>query len=86
MKAKKHVLCEKLVTCNAAELRSSIVAAKENNVLFMEVIWTGSRPLAKKVNRNDRFRGSLFSLSSCLPIFKPTFGIDKCVRLRGGRL
>ncbi|KIJ69242.1 hypothetical protein HYDPIDRAFT_24094 [Hydnomerulius pinastri MD-312] len=49
LKAKKHVLCEKPVTCNAAELRSLIATAKENNVFFMEALWTRFQPLTKKV-------------------------------------
>lgn len=49
LKAKKHVLCEKPVTCNAAELRSLIATAKENGVFFMEALWTRFQPLAKEV-------------------------------------
>ncbi|THU86229.1 NAD(P)-binding protein [Dendrothele bispora CBS 962.96] len=46
IKAKKHVLCEKPVTVNAAELRSLLAAAKENNVFFMEAMWTRFHPLS----------------------------------------
>jgi len=49
LKAKKHVLCEKPVTCNAAELRSLIATAKENDVFFMEALWTRFQPLTKEV-------------------------------------
>ncbi|KAG5338897.1 hypothetical protein C0989_005623 [Termitomyces sp. Mn162] len=45
MKAGKHVLCEKPVTSNAAELRSLLAAAKEYNVFFMEAMWTRFQPL-----------------------------------------
>ncbi|KAJ8094436.1 hypothetical protein PM082_010870 [Marasmius tenuissimus] len=55
IKAKKHVLCEKPVTTNAAELRALIAAAKENNVFFMEALWTRFHPLAlefKKISES----------------------------------
>ena len=55
LKAKKHVLCEKPVTTNAAELRSLIATAKENNVFFMEALWTRFQPLAlefKKISES----------------------------------
>ncbi|KAF9069752.1 hypothetical protein BDP27DRAFT_1324912 [Rhodocollybia butyracea] len=44
IKAKKHVLCEKPVTSNCAELRSLLAAAKENGVFFMEAMWTRFQP------------------------------------------
>ncbi|KAH8832257.1 hypothetical protein DL96DRAFT_1581480 [Flagelloscypha sp. PMI_526] len=45
IKAKKHVLCEKPVTTNAAELKALVRAAKENGVFFMEAMWTRFQPL-----------------------------------------
>ncbi|PPQ91465.1 hypothetical protein CVT25_013722 [Psilocybe cyanescens] len=51
IKAGKNVLCEKPVTCNAAELRSLIAAAKEHNVFFMEALWTRFQPLSLEVKR-----------------------------------
>ncbi|KAJ7695109.1 NAD(P)-binding protein [Mycena rosella] len=45
IRAKKHVLCEKPVTCNVAELRALIAAAKEVGVFFMEAMWTRFQPL-----------------------------------------
>ncbi|KAH7890692.1 hypothetical protein F5I97DRAFT_1826759 [Phlebopus sp. FC_14] len=51
IKAKKHVLCEKPVTSNAAELRSLLAAAKENGVFFMEALWTRFQPLTKEVKK-----------------------------------
>lgn len=47
----KHVLCEKPVTCNSAELRSLIAAAKEKGVFFMEALWTRFQPLVLEVKR-----------------------------------
>ncbi|KAJ7257956.1 hypothetical protein B0H12DRAFT_1110773 [Mycena haematopus] len=45
IRAKKHVLCEKPVTSNVAELRALLAAAKENGVFFMEAMWTRFQPL-----------------------------------------
>ena len=39
------------MTCNAAELKSLIAAAKENNVYFMEALWTRFQPLSLKVKK-----------------------------------
>ncbi|KAJ7576891.1 hypothetical protein C8J56DRAFT_971858 [Mycena floridula] len=47
IRAKKHVLCEKPVTSNAAELRALLAAAKENQVFFMEALWTSFHPAAQ---------------------------------------
>ncbi|KAG2349693.1 NAD(P)-binding protein [Suillus weaverae] len=76
LKAKKHVLCEKPVTCNAAELRSLITTAKENGVFFMEAPWTRFQPLAKEVKE------LIDSGTPGLPVvvhadFSVDFGIDK---------
>ncbi|CAK5273845.1 unnamed protein product [Mycena citricolor] len=49
IRAKKHVLCEKPVTTNAAELRSLLAAAKEHGVFFMEAMWTRFQPLPRAV-------------------------------------
>ena len=51
IKSGKHVLCEKPVTSNAAELRSLITAAKEHKVFFMEAMWTRFQPLALEVKK-----------------------------------
>jgi predicted dehydrogenase len=51
IKAKKHVLCEKPVTSNAAELRCLLAAAKEYRVFFMEAMWTRFHPLTKEIKR-----------------------------------
>lgn len=49
--AKKHILCEKPVTLNAAELRDLISLAKENGVFFMEAMWTRFQPLVKEFKK-----------------------------------
>lgn len=51
IKAGKHVLCEKPITCNVAELHSLIAAAKEHNVFLMEALWTRFQPLSLEVKR-----------------------------------
>ncbi|KAF8889338.1 NAD(P)-binding protein [Infundibulicybe gibba] len=51
IQAGKHVLCEKPVTCNAAELRSLLAAAKKHNVFFMEAVWTRFQPLSLEVKK-----------------------------------
>jgi predicted dehydrogenase len=55
--AGKHVLLEKPVTCNAAELRSLTNTAKEYELFFMEAMWTRFLPTIKefkKVVENGR--------------------------------
>lgn len=45
----KHVLLEKPITVNSTELRELILAAKKNNVLLMEAMWTLFLPISKKI-------------------------------------
>jgi len=49
LKAKKAVLCEKPISINACELREMILTAQENNVFFMEAMWTRFIPPLVKV-------------------------------------
>jgi predicted dehydrogenase len=49
LNAGKHVLCEKPVTVNAAELRALIALAKEKNKFFMEAMWTRFQPIAHAI-------------------------------------
>jgi predicted dehydrogenase len=49
MKAGKHVLCEKPATCNAAQLRALLKVVAENDVFFMEAMWTRFQPLLMEV-------------------------------------
>ncbi|KAG6847430.1 hypothetical protein H0H93_008169 [Arthromyces matolae] len=51
IKAGKHILCEKPVTSNSAELRSLLAAAKTHNVFFMEAMWTRFQPLVLEVKK-----------------------------------
>ena len=47
----KAVLCEKPIAVNAQEVTKMIGAAKENNVLFMEGMWSRFPPLMDEVRR-----------------------------------
>ncbi|KAG9087936.1 hypothetical protein FRC06_002299 [Ceratobasidium sp. 370] len=49
LRAGKHVLCEKPFTSNAAELKSLIAIAKENNVFLMEAMWTRFLPVSNAI-------------------------------------
>jgi len=44
MQHKKHVLCEKPLGINAAEVASIIKTSKETNCFFMEALWTRFNP------------------------------------------
>ncbi|KAE9394872.1 NAD(P)-binding protein [Gymnopus androsaceus JB14] len=48
---KKHVLCEKPVTSNLAELQYLIKPAKLNGLFFMEAMWTRFLPLSLEVKK-----------------------------------
>ncbi|MCL2763184.1 MAG: Gfo/Idh/MocA family oxidoreductase [Treponema sp.] len=49
LKARKAVVCEKPAAINAGELQEIIAAARENNVFFMEAMWTRFTPPLQKV-------------------------------------
>jgi len=49
---KKHVLCEKAMASNAAEVQKVIAAAKDNGVLFMEALKTTLLPNFQAVQQN----------------------------------
>ncbi|MBU8880377.1 Gfo/Idh/MocA family oxidoreductase [Bacillus sp. FJAT-29790] len=48
----KHVLCEKPMAANAAEVEAMIEAAKRNNVLLMEAMKTTFLPNFKRIQEN----------------------------------
>lgn len=52
LKNGKHVLCEKPIASNAAELARMIEVAKENNVLLMEALKTTLLPNFKAIQEN----------------------------------
>lgn len=49
LKNKKHVLCEKSITLNSAELEEANQLAKENGVIFAEAMTIYHMPLYKKL-------------------------------------
>jgi dihydrodiol dehydrogenase / D-xylose 1-dehydrogenase (NADP) len=49
LNAKKAVLCEKPVTMNATEVEKLVRIARENNVFFMEAMWTRFLPVTRKI-------------------------------------
>ncbi|WP_339841088.1 Gfo/Idh/MocA family oxidoreductase [uncultured Maribacter sp.] len=49
MKSGKNILCEKPVGVNKGEVEQMIKVAEENNVFFMEALWTRFNPTIKKV-------------------------------------
>ncbi len=51
MNHKKHVLCEKPMGINSAEVELMFAKAKENKVFLMEALWTRFNPTIKKVKQ-----------------------------------
>ena len=49
MDNKKHVLCEKPLGVNSAEVKQMFATAKENKVFLMEALWTRFNPTIRKV-------------------------------------
>ncbi|KAL9056241.1 MAG: hypothetical protein Q9162_003032 [Coniocarpon cinnabarinum] len=46
LEARKHVLCEKAFTVNAAQARELVALAKKNNCILIEAVWTRYFPLS----------------------------------------
>jgi len=51
MQAGKHVLCEKPLGTNLAEVTEMITVAKENNVFLMEALWSRFNPSIQTVKK-----------------------------------
>uniref|UniRef100_UPI0037E8421C trans-1,2-dihydrobenzene-1,2-diol dehydrogenase-like isoform X1 n=1 Tax=Semicossyphus pulcher TaxID=241346 RepID=UPI0037E8421C len=51
MKAKKNVLIEKPLAMNLREVKELISAAQDNNVFFMEAVWTRFFPVSVELKR-----------------------------------
>jgi scyllo-inositol 2-dehydrogenase (NADP+) len=74
---KKHVLCEKPMASNAAEVREMIEAAKQNDVLLMEAMKSTIMPNFESIKGNldkigkiRRFSGSFCQYSSRYDSYK----------------
>ena len=81
MKAGKHVLCEKPLGINLAEVQEMISVAKENHVFLMEALWSRFNPSIRKVKElidNGRL-GKVSYLNADFAFF----GLD---RDEGGRI
>lgn len=50
-KAKKHILCEKAITLNSAELKEAITACEENGVILAEAMTVYHMPVYKNVSK-----------------------------------
>ncbi|KAI9703090.1 MAG: hypothetical protein M1820_005962 [Bogoriella megaspora] len=51
LEAKKHVLCEKAFTTNAAQAKILVDTAKKNNVFLMEAVWIRFFPICKELRK-----------------------------------
>lgn len=52
MENKKHVLCEKPLGMNQKEIKEMIECAQENQVFFMEAIWSRCFPIYVDLRRH----------------------------------
>ncbi|KAF5362083.1 hypothetical protein D9756_002445 [Leucocoprinus leucothites] len=76
IKAGKHVLVEKPATCNAAEFRALLQAAKEKNVFIMEAMWTRFLPISLEIKKIAE-SGNLGNPVVLHADLSGYFGIDK---------
>ncbi len=81
MQAGKHVLCEKPLGINLAEVQQMIAVAKENNVFLMEALWSRFNPSIQKVKEHVA-NGDLGKVSYLHADFA-FYGLDK---EEGGRI
>ena len=51
LEAKKHVLCEKAFTTNAAQAKILVDTAKKNNLFLMEAVWIRFFPLCQELRK-----------------------------------
>lgn len=57
LQAGKHVLCEKSITLNSAELEEAMQLAKKHHVIFAEAMTIFHMPLYKEINRYIKEHG-----------------------------
>ncbi|KAF2238466.1 NAD(P)-binding protein [Viridothelium virens] len=51
LEAKKHVLCEKAFTTNAAQAKLLVDTAKKNNLFLMEAVWIRFFPICQELRK-----------------------------------
>ena len=51
LEAKKHVLCEKAFTTNAAQAKILVETAKKNNLFLMEAVWIRFFPICQELRK-----------------------------------
>lgn len=80
MQAGKHVLCEKPLGINIAEVMQMITVAKENEVFLMEALWSRFNPSIKKVKQlvEDNYIGNVGYLHADFAFY----GLDRDVNSR----
>ncbi|XP_078663695.1 trans-1,2-dihydrobenzene-1,2-diol dehydrogenase-like [Branchiostoma floridae x Branchiostoma belcheri] len=68
LQAGKPVLCEKPMSVNSREARQMIGLAKENNIFFMEAIWSRHFPSYKKIREilDSGLVGEVKLVTACL--------------------
>lgn len=81
MQAGKHVLCEKPLGINLAEVQQMIAVANKNNVFLMEALWSRFNPSIQKVKKLID-KGELGAVSYIHADFA-FYGLD---RDEGGRI
>ncbi|XP_066484835.1 trans-1,2-dihydrobenzene-1,2-diol dehydrogenase-like [Tiliqua scincoides] len=88
IKAGKHVLCEKPLGMNAAEVKMMVQAAQEKKVFLMEACWTRFLPAMEKIRSflKQRAVGDVVALQAHFGI--PLLSVPRCVEkeLGGGAL
>nr|XP_020648328.1 trans-1,2-dihydrobenzene-1,2-diol dehydrogenase-like [Pogona vitticeps] len=86
--AGKHVLCEKPLGMNAAEVKRMVQAAQEKKVFLMEAFWTRFFPASEKIRSllRQRTLGDVVALHAEFGI--PLLSVPRCVEkeLGGGAL
>jgi predicted dehydrogenase len=90
MNAGKNVLCEKPLTLNAKTAVKMIEVAKENNVFFMEAVWSRFLPVYAEIRKwlDSGLIGDIHLLKADLAYYEPWPAEDRHVNidLAGGVL
>ncbi|KAJ6654440.1 hypothetical protein lerEdw1_007033 [Lerista edwardsae] len=88
IKAGKHVLCEKPLGMNAAEVKAMVQAAQEKGVFLMEAFWTRFFPAMEKIRSLLKQRAIGDVLAVHAQFGAPLLSVPRCVEkeLGGGAL